>query len=56
METFGVIHGIWTALLIVLFVGIVVWAWSSKRTKSFDRAARAPLDDEPGNGGENQHG
>ena len=40
------IHIVWTVLLFVLFVGIVVWAWSGKRKKSFDRAARMPLDEE----------
>jgi cytochrome c oxidase cbb3-type subunit IV len=33
----------------VLFVGICIWAWSSRRTKAFDEAARLPfLDDETG--------
>jgi cytochrome c oxidase cbb3-type subunit 4 len=31
----------------VLFVGIVIWAWSARRRKDFDEAARLPfLDDE----------
>jgi cytochrome c oxidase cbb3-type subunit 4 len=43
---FGLIHSVWTVLLFVLFIGIIVWAWSAKRKKSFDQAARLPLEDE----------
>ena len=28
------------------FVGIVVWAYSSRRKRDFDEAARLPLDDD----------
>jgi cytochrome c oxidase cbb3-type subunit 4 len=31
----------------IAFVAIVVWAWSSKRRKEFDEAARLPLEDGP---------
>lgn len=43
-------HSIWTALLLILFVGIVVWAWSGRRRERFEQAARMPLedDDRPG--------
>ena len=30
----------------VTFLGIVVWAFSSKRKAAFDEAARLPFDDE----------
>ncbi len=40
------IHSIWTALLLAVFVGIVVWAWSSKRKDAFERAAHLPLEDD----------
>ena len=34
---------------LVLFVGIWVWTWSSRRRAAFDEAAQLPfLDDEPG--------
>ena len=39
-------HIIWTVALFLLFVGIIIWAWSSKRKKRFDEAARLPLDDD----------
>jgi cytochrome c oxidase cbb3-type subunit 4 len=35
-----------TLLLMLTFVGIVLWAWSGKRKKDFDEAARLPLDDD----------
>ena len=38
-------HSIWTVLLFLSFIGIVAWAWSSKRKDRFEKAARAPLDD-----------
>ena len=40
------LRGLSTLLLMLTFIGIVLWAWSSKRKKDFDEAARLPLDDE----------
>ena len=40
------LSGIVTAVLLVLFVIGWIWAWSPKRKKSFDDAARLPLDDQ----------
>jgi cytochrome c oxidase cbb3-type subunit 4 len=42
----GTIHTIWTVLLVVIFVGIVLWAWNGRQQARFDRAARSVLDDE----------
>lgn len=42
--TSGIISGIVTLLLLVLFIGIVIWAWSDRRKADFERAARLPLD------------
>ena len=42
----SVIHGLWTLVLIVVFVAIVVWAFSRKRKAAFDAAARIPIDDD----------
>jgi cytochrome c oxidase cbb3-type subunit 4 len=42
----AVFHGLWTAALLVIFIGIVVWAWSGKRKRDFDEAAHIPLDDD----------
>jgi cytochrome c oxidase cbb3-type subunit 4 len=43
---FSTLIGIFTALLIVVFIGIVAWAWSSARRQSFDAAARLPLEED----------
>ena len=44
----GFLHGLWTALLLVSFAAIVAWAWSGRRKRDFDEAARLPLEeDEP---------
>lgn len=37
---------LWTVVVFAVFIGIVLWAWSSKRKQSFDEAARLPLDDD----------
>ena len=41
------LRGLFTLILMIAFVAIVVWAWSSKRRKEFDEAARLPLEDGP---------
>ena len=45
--SFTLIQSIWTIVIMVTFLGIVVWAYSSKRKADFDEAARLPFDDEP---------
>ena len=40
----GTWRGLFTLLMLALFVGIVIWAWSSKRKADFDEASRLPLD------------
>lgn len=42
----GTLQGIWTIVALVIFIGIVAWAWSSRRKSEFDAAARMPLDDD----------
>lgn len=57
-------HSVWTVLLLILFVGIVLWAYSSRRRQHFDAAARLPLEDEdslslplsPGGRGQGERG
>ncbi len=41
-----IIHSYWTVVLFATFIGIWVWAWSDKRKKAFDEAARLALDDD----------
>jgi len=46
--TMGDFHSWWTVAMLVLFIGIVIWAWSGKRREEFDSAAHIPFeDDEP---------
>lgn len=40
----GTWRGIFTAVMLVLFIGICVWAWSARRRQVFDDAARLPLE------------
>jgi cytochrome c oxidase cbb3-type subunit 4 len=40
------IMGLITALLIVIFCGIVGWAYSARRKRDFERMARLPLVDD----------
>ena len=37
-----------TVLTFVIFIAIVVWAWSGRRRQEFDEAARMALDDDDG--------
>ncbi len=43
MSTF---HIIWTIALFVIFLGIFLWAWSSRKKRDFDEAAQLPLTDD----------
>jgi cytochrome c oxidase cbb3-type subunit 4 len=43
MDTATLLHSIMTVITFVTFVGIVIWAWSRKRTSEFDAAANAPF-------------
>lgn len=59
-----IFHSIWTVALLILFIGIVIWAFSSRRKQRFDAAARMPLEDEdsqslppsPGGRGQGERG
>jgi cytochrome c oxidase cbb3-type subunit 4 len=42
----GTLFGLWTLLLLVVFLGIVAWAFSRKRGKQFEKAGRIPLEEE----------
>jgi cytochrome c oxidase cbb3-type subunit 4 len=43
----GTVGGLVTLALLLAFVGLVAWAWSSRRKADFDEAARLPLGDDP---------
>lgn len=42
---YGALVGIITLVLMVLFLGIVVWAYSRRNKQRFERASRLPLED-----------
>ena len=42
----GTFRGILTAVLMLLFVGVVIWAFSRNRRAEFDAAAKLPLGDD----------
>ncbi len=39
-------QSIWTLVVMIVFLGIVVWAYSRKRKPEFDKAAGQILDDD----------
>ncbi len=41
------IHSAWTLLIFISFIGVVVWAYSSRQKSRFDEAANLIFDDEP---------
>ncbi len=45
-DFFVVYHQVYTVVAMVLFIGIWVWAWSSKRNRVFQEAAMLPLTDD----------
>ena len=43
-------HSYYTLLMLIVFIGICIWAWSSKRQHFFSEAANLPFaDDETSN-------
>ena len=40
------LSGILTAVCLAAFIGIVIWAYSSKQQARFEEASRLPLQDE----------
>ena len=44
----NIIRGVLTIVLIIAFLGLVVWAWSSKRKDTFDKLSQMPLEEDDG--------
>jgi cytochrome c oxidase cbb3-type subunit 4 len=44
----NIIRGVLTIILIIAFLGLVVWAWSSKRKDTFDKLSQMPLEEDDG--------
>jgi len=39
----NILRSIVTVVTFIIFLGIVVWAWSSRNSSSFDEAAQLPF-------------
>jgi cytochrome c oxidase cbb3-type subunit 4 len=42
----GIWRALFTLLMFVAFIGVCVWAWSSRRKGDFEEAANLPLEDD----------
>ena len=42
----SIILSIWTVIVLLLFLGIVAWAWHKNNKADFEAAARIPLNDD----------
>lgn len=42
----GVTRGVITLLLMLLFIGFTIWAYSKRRKPTFDALAQLPLEDD----------
>jgi cytochrome c oxidase cbb3-type subunit 4 len=43
---YPLMSSIMTVVMMTVFIGIVLWAWSGKRRADFEAAARVPLEDD----------
>ncbi|WP_137297808.1 cbb3-type cytochrome c oxidase subunit 3 [Psychromonas sp. SP041] len=43
---FGTFNGLYTLFLIVIFVGLILWAYSKKQKQSFEEMGNSILDDD----------
>ncbi|HEY3488241.1 MAG TPA: cbb3-type cytochrome c oxidase subunit 3 [Gammaproteobacteria bacterium] len=46
----GWVYGVVTIILMIVFIGIVIWAWRDERTPNFEEAARLPLQEDKDSG------
>ena len=46
MMDIGTLRGIGTAVVFIAFIGVVLWAYSSRRKDSFNEAANLPFADD----------
>lgn len=43
----GILSGIGTAVLLLAFIALCVWAWSPRQKRRWEESARLALDDDP---------
>ncbi|PWV64696.1 cbb3-type cytochrome oxidase subunit 3 [Plasticicumulans acidivorans] len=46
MDFLTIIRSAFTVMMFLIFIGIVVWAWSGRSRRRFDEAANLPFADE----------
>lgn len=46
----GTALSIWTVVVAILFIGIVIWAWSGRNKAKFEEASRIPFNEDDDNG------
>ncbi len=44
MGYIGFLQSIWTVVVFIVFIAIVLWAWSSRRQVEFDEISNVALD------------
>ena len=54
--SYGDFQGVITLVLMAIFIGIVIWAYSSKRKKQFDEAANLVFADEESDASKTENG
>ncbi len=42
----GIWHGLWSLLILALFIGVVAFVWSGKRKGHYEQAGRIPLQED----------
>ena len=42
----GTLAGLGTAVLLVAFIGLIVWAWSPRQKRRWEESARLALEDD----------
>jgi cytochrome c oxidase cbb3-type subunit 4 len=42
----GIARGVITLVLMLLFIALALWAWSSRRKEEFESMARMPLEED----------
>ncbi|MDH3611660.1 MAG: cbb3-type cytochrome c oxidase subunit 3 [Gammaproteobacteria bacterium] len=40
------LRGLLTAIILLAFIGLCIWAWSSRRKADFDASAALPLEED----------
>jgi cytochrome c oxidase cbb3-type subunit 4 len=43
---FAFVQSVWTVIALVVFVAVVIWAYSSRRKSEFEEASRMACDDD----------